>query len=242
MSDAAKAELAATGTLRAGINMGNALLVSGSSADGVPEGVAPDLARAIADSLGVDVTLVPFPSPGSVADGVDQDVWDIGLIAADPAREETISFTAAYVEVEATYLVPENSKFQSVADVDSEGTRIAISSRSAYDLFLSRTLQHATREGTEGVAGAFDKFAAEDLDAMAGLRPALVKLAEEHPDLRVIGDHYTAIQQAVGTQRRNAAAIAYLTSFIEEAKANGLIAELIERHKRTGLLSIAPPA
>ena len=99
-------ELAPTGTLRAGINLSNFLLVTGKSPSGEPEGVAPDMARAIADRLGVKLKLVPFKTPGELADAAGSDVWDIGLIGAEPARAEKISFSAAYVEIEATYLVP----------------------------------------------------------------------------------------------------------------------------------------
>ena len=120
-------ELAPSGTLRAGINMANTLLVTGSTPAGEPTGVAPDMAREIADRLGVAVSYVPFASPGEVADAAGSDAWDIALIAAEPARAETIAFSAAYVEIEATYLVSESSSFRSVEDVDRPGMRIAVS-------------------------------------------------------------------------------------------------------------------
>ena len=134
MLEQAKAELAPTGVLRAGINLSNFLLVTGRSADGDPQGVSPDMAREIASRLGVPVRYVPFPKPGELADAATDDVWDVGLIGAEPARAERIAFTAAYVEIEATYLVPAGSALKTVADVDAEGVRIAVSARSAYDL------------------------------------------------------------------------------------------------------------
>ena len=107
------AELAPSGVLRAGINLSNFLLVSGKSATGEPEGVAPDMARAIAERLGVPVAYVTFPRPGELADAAGGNVWDIGLIAAEPARAEAIAFSPAYAEIEATYLVPAGSKITS---------------------------------------------------------------------------------------------------------------------------------
>jgi polar amino acid transport system substrate-binding protein len=100
-----KAELAPTGVLRAGINMSNFLLVTGKSAAGDPDGVSPDMAREIANRLGVPVKYVPFKSPGELADAAGKGVWDVGLIGAEPQRAEQIAFTAAYCEIEATYLV-----------------------------------------------------------------------------------------------------------------------------------------
>ena len=136
-------ELAPTGTLRAGINLSNYLLVTGKSPSGEPEGVAPDMARAIADRLGVKLKLVPFKTPGELADAAGSNVWDIGLIGAEPARAEKISFSTAYVEIEATYLVPAGSALQTVEEVDRPGVRIAVMARSAYDLWPRRRHRRA---------------------------------------------------------------------------------------------------
>jgi polar amino acid transport system substrate-binding protein len=235
-------ELASGGTLRAAVNMANTLLVTGAMPAGDPDGVAPDMARAIADRLGVAVSFVPFATPGELADAVDGDVWDIGMIGAEPARAEHIAFSAAYVEIEATYLVPAGSPFASVEDVDRDGVRIAVSGRSAYDLFLSRSLEHAELFRGQSVSGAADLFVRDRLDALAGLRPALAVEAEKLPGSRVLDGYFTTIQQAIGTRRGNEAAAAFLADFVEEAKASGLVGRLIERHGVTGRLSVAPPA
>ncbi len=241
MSDKARAELAPTGVLRAGINLSNFLLVTGRSADGDPEGVAPDMAREIARSLGVPVKYVPFKTPGELADQAGKDVWDIGLIGAEPQRAATIAFTAAYVEIEATYLVPPGSPLKTVADVDCEGVRIAVSARSAYGLWLENNIRTATLVPVAGLDGAFNKFFDDKLEALAGLRPGLLKDVEKHPELKILDGKFTAVQQAVGTAKSNAVGSAYLTAFIEQAKKSGLVANLIEKHKVKGL-SVAPPA
>ena len=242
MADNAKAELAPRGVLRAAINMGNSLLVTGKTASGDPDGVSPDMAREIAKRLGVAVQFVPFASPGELADAAANDAWDIGLIAEEPARAEVMSFTPAYVEIEATYLVPAGSKLKSVEDVDSPGTRIAVSARAAYDLYLTRTLKHATLVRGKGIAGTFDMFVKDGLDAMAGLRPGLIEDAAKLPGARVLDGRFTAVQQAIGTKRGNTAGVKFLRDFVAEAKSSGLVAKLIDRHDVRGRLSVAPPA
>src|SRR4029078_9206710 len=170
MSQAAKSELAPTGVLRAGINLSNFLLVTGKSAAGDPEGVAPDMAREIAARLGVPVKYVPYKTPGELADMAGKDAWDIGLIGAEPQRAETIAFTAAYVEIEATYLVPAGSDLKAIADVDKPGVKIAVTGRSAYGLWMDRNIKNATLVRTDSLDSAYDKFVADRLDALAASR------------------------------------------------------------------------
>ncbi len=241
MSEEILTQLAPGGTLRAGLNLANHLLITGAGPGGEPEGVAPDMAKEIAARLGVEFSLVPFPSPGEVADQVANDVWDICMIGAEAERAKTICFTAAYVEIEATYLVAADSPFTSADEVDREGVRIAVSGRSAYDLYLDRNLQHAELVRAKGVAGAAKLFVTEKLDALAGLRPALITEAEKIPGARIVDGAFTAVQQAVGCRPGDEAGAAFLRDFVEEAKASGLVASLIERHGVVGRLSVAQP-
>jgi polar amino acid transport system substrate-binding protein len=241
MSDKAKAELASTGVLRAGINLSNFLLVTGRSANGDPEGVSPDMARAIADRLGVPVRYVSFKSPGELADQAGNNVWDIGNIGAEPQRAEKIAFTAAYCEIEATYMVPAGSPIMAIADVDKKGVRIAVSARSAYGLWLENNIKNATLVQVAGLDAAFNKFVDDKLDVLAGLRPGLLKDIEKLPSARILDGKFSAVQQAVGTARANSAGAKFLSDFVEEAKRSGLVARLIEKHKVKGL-SVAPPA
>jgi len=242
MTAAVLSELGVPGTLRVGINLGNILLVTGRSRNGDPQGVAPDLAAAIAERLGVAVSYVTFDTPGEVADAVARDVWDIGLIAEEPKRAETIAFCDAYVEIEATYLVPADSPLRSIADVDRPGVRIAVSDRAAYDLYLSRTLKHAELRRAKGLAGAFELFKAEKLDALAGLVPALRENSGSLPGSRLLSGRYTSVRQAVGTKPANHALKSFVQQFIAEAKASGLVAGLIEKHGVTGKLQVAASA
>ncbi|HEX3346621.1 MAG TPA: transporter substrate-binding domain-containing protein [Acetobacteraceae bacterium] len=228
-------ELAPRGVLRAGINMSNMLLVSGTDPAGDPVGVAPDMARAIAERLGVPVRYVKFPRPGELADAAAQDVWDIGLIGAEPQRAEKIAFTDAYAEIEATYLVPAGSPIAAIAEVDRPGVRIAVSARSAYGLWLERNIRHATLVPAEGLDGSFDLFVRESLDALSGLRERLQADVRRLPGARILDGRFMTVQQAIGTARGNAAGAAFLQAFVDEAKRSGLVAGLIAKHGISGL-------
>lgn len=235
-------ELSNAGTVRAGINMANPLLVTGRTPAGEPDGVAPDMARAIAERLGVAIQLVAFASPGEVADALAGDGWDIAFIGAEPSRAKTISFSPAYVEIEATYLVRDGSPLQKIGDVDREGARIAVSERSAYDLFLERNLEQATLVRGKGLAGALARFVDEELDALAGLRPALRVNVEELPGMRILDGGFTTVQQAIGCKPQNTATATFLQEFVADAKNSGLVARLIEHHGVEGKLQVAAGA
>lgn len=241
MSQSIVAELAPHGVLRAGVNMSNFLLVTGRSPSGDPAGVSPDMAAAIAERLGVPVKYVPYPKPGELADAAGTDAWDIGLIGAEPARAEKIAFTAAYVEIEATYLVPAGSPLKSIAEVDRPGVRIAVTARSAYDLWLERNIRQATLVRSDAQHTAIELFQRDKLEALAGLRPGLLSDVEKMPGARILDGQFSAVQQAIGTARRNEAGAAFLREFVEHAKQAGIVASLIERHGVVGRLSVAPP-
>src|SRR5512147_1140437 len=199
MSDKARAELAPTGVLRAGINLSNFLLVTGRTEKGDPVGVAPDMAKAIAASLGVPVTYVTFKSPGELADQAGKNVWDIGLIGAEPQRAAVMTFSAAYVEIEATYMVPPGSPLKTIADVDKKGVRIAVSARSAYGLWLENNIKNATLMPISGLDAAFNQFRDQKHEVLAGLRPGLLKDIEKMPGATILPGKFSAVQQAVGT-------------------------------------------
>ena len=183
------------------------------------------MARAIAERLGVPVKYVPFPKPGELADEAGKDVWDIGLIGAEPARAEKIAFTAAYVEIEATYLVPAGSPLKSIADVDRPGVRIAVTARSAYDLWLERNIKQATLVRSNSLDGAFDQFVAREA---GGAGRAAAAAAERRAEAAGRDASCPAssprCSRRSAPRRANAAAAAWLQDFVEEAKASGLVA------------------
>ena len=239
MLDEAKAELAPTGKLRVGVNLSNILLVTGREDDGMPVGVSPDMGRAVADALGVSVEYHCFDQVGLTADAITRGDVDIGLIAHEAERAKTIGFTNAYCEIEGTYLVPDGSLIDTIEAVDQPGIRIAVSNRSAYDLFLTRTLQNAELVRAQGLPETAAMFVEKDLDVLAGLRPALMDNARSIPGSRLLDGSYMAVQQAIGTRSGNANARTFLQDFVEESRRSRLVAELIEKHGVTGKLTVA---
>ena len=229
------AELAPTGVLRTGINMSNFLLVTGKTASGDPQGVAPDMAAEIARRLGVPVAYVPFERPSKLADAAGTNVWDIGLIGAEPQRAEKITFTAAYCEIEATYLVPKGSPISNIADVDRPGVRVTVRRGAAYDLWLERNIKQATVLRSDSADGPFNQFVTEKLEAYAALRPQLLTDVEKLPGSEILPGNFMTVQQAIGTAKPNTAGAAFLSEFVEDAKRSGLVARLIEKHRVKGL-------
>jgi polar amino acid transport system substrate-binding protein len=222
-----------------GLNYGNFLLVLQDEPDGSPRGIAPDLGRELGRRLGVPVEFVRFKQAGQLADGVRDGKCDVGFLGAEPQRANEIAFTSAYLEIPVTFLVPAGSKIRSLAEVDREGVRIAVSARSAYDLYLSRTLKHAKLERVEGIDASYALFKNDGLEALAGLKPRLVSDAEKLPGSRVLEGQVTGVQQAVGVSRKREAAARFTREFVDDVKRSGLVAKIIEKHGVRGV-SVAP--
>jgi polar amino acid transport system substrate-binding protein len=241
VSPSARAELAPTGTLRAGINYGNVILAQKDPVTGESRGVAIDLTRELGRRLGVPVELVAYQSIGTMVDGAKAGAWDIAFLGSDPARAAEIAFTAAYVELEATYLVRAGSPLRAAADADREGVRVAAPARANYELFLSRSLTRAQLVRTQDAAAAFDLLASGEVEALAGLTQALVGLNAKLPGSRLLDGRFMAVQQSIGTPKGRDAGAQYLRGFVEEAKASGLVARAIEKTGARGV-SVAPKA
>lgn len=237
--------LAPSGVLRTGINLSNFLLVTGRGGDGTPIGVSPDMAMACAMLLGVPIRYICYESPGLVADAAESGEWDIALIGAEPQRAAVIGFTPAYTEIEATYLVPAASPLRSIAEVDRPGIRIAVTDRTAYGLWLDRNIRNAELVRTGTIDEAAAVFAAEGLEALAGLRPRLVSDLQALPGTTMLEGRFMAVQQALGTPLRNAAALPWMRRFAAAAVESGFVAARIAHHGVEGLTvarGIAAPA
>jgi polar amino acid transport system substrate-binding protein len=241
LTAAVRSDLAPTGALRVGINYGNFILATRDAATGESRGVAIDLARELAGRLGVRVEIVAYDSVAVMVEAAPTNTWDIAFLGSDPAREKLIDFTAAYLEIEATYLVPGSSPLRSVGDVDRAGVRIAAPSKANYELFLSRSLTQATLVSTEGGGAAFQALTTGKVDALAGLKQALMDLADKLPGSRLLDGRFMAVQQSIGVPKGRAAGLAYLRGLVEEAKASGLVARAIAATGARGV-SVAPRA
>jgi polar amino acid transport system substrate-binding protein len=237
LADAARAELAPGGRLRAALNYSNTLLISSRGPD--PTGVAPDLARELAKRTGAIVEFVGYANAGLAADAAATGAWDVAFIGAEPQRAGEITFSPAYVEIEASYLVPAGSPLQRIDDIDRDGIHIATAARAAYTLFLQRTLRHAALVEAEGLPAAFERFVEMKLDALAGLKPNLIADARRLPGARVLEGRFTAVQQSIGVPKPRAAAAAYLAVFAREIAVSGLLRDLIARHRVEGLTIVS---
>lgn len=235
-SAAARAALAPTGVLRAGINLSNFLLVSSVGSDGTPVGVSPSMASALAASLGVGVELITFPNPGDVADAAPTGVWDVGNIGADPARATHIWFSHPYAQIEATYIVRQDSPFTSVSDVDARGVTITSKARAAYSLWLEANIEHADLVLTASPDESLARFMTGEADVLAGLRPRLEDDLGRIDDARMLAGRFMAVRQAMGTPNdRDPAGRAFLDEFVGVALSTGFVADLITHHGASGL-------
>lgn len=241
ISPDARAQLAPGGKLRVGINHSNFLLVNPGSPFGAPKGIAPDLALELGQRAGVPVEFVSFDAAGKLADAVKSAQVDVGFLGNEPQRADVIAFSPAYLELPVTYLVPAGSPIRTLAEVDREGVRIAVSARSAYDLYLTRNLKHAQLVRAEGIPASAKLFAGEKLEALAGLKPGLMEEAPKLPGSRVLEGQVTAVLQSIGAPKHRQAAAAFLRQFVEDAKASGLVAEAVARHGVKGV-QVAPKA
>jgi len=236
-----RADLAPTGKLRAAINYGNFILATKDRATGESRGVAIDLAQEVGRRLGVPVEIVAFDSVAVMGDAAPTGVWDIAFLGSDPKREALMSFTAAYLEIEATYLVAGPSPLRTAADVDREGVRVAAPARANYELFLSRNLKRAQLVSTPGADAAFDLLVTGKADALAGLTQALLDRAQKLPGSRIVEGRFMGVQQSIAVPRGRDAGLAYLRRVVEDAKASGLVARAIEKTGARGV-SVSPPA
>ena len=227
--------LAPTGKLRASINLGNPVLAKQDAPDEAPYGVSVDIARALADSLGVDIEYVVSPSARQSVDAVTHDKADVGFFAIDPQRGASIAFTESYLHIEGWYAVRDASPIITIDDVDKPGVRVAVGRGSAYDLFLSRELEFAEIHRAPSPQAVMPLFVEQALDVVANVKQQLEVDMQNHPGLRLLPERFMVIRQAMGVARsRGEDAHAYLASFIEELKAGNFIEKALACHRIDG--------
>jgi polar amino acid transport system substrate-binding protein len=233
-------DLAPSGQLRAAINLGNPVLAQRDPATGELGGVSVDLARELGRRLVVPVELVVFDAAGKVADAARTGAWDVAFLAIDPARAAEIDFSAPYVVIEGTYAVPADSPLRAIDEVDRDGVRVAVGKKSAYDLYLTRTLKHARLVRAETSPAAIEMFLRDRLEAVAGVKQPLVRLAHRNPQVRVIEGRFMTIEQAMGTPKGRDGGLGYLRQFVEEMKASGFVAGALEKSGQVDATVAAP--
>jgi polar amino acid transport system substrate-binding protein len=231
-------QLAPKGYLRAAINLSNFLLVTGTDDQGNPEGVSPDLAKALANELNIEYKLIPFKRPGELADAVIDDIWDIGNIANESERAKSITFSHPYTLIESTFLVRESSKINSLQDVDKKDVRIAVAERSAYDLWLTENIKNAELIRAKSIDLSFKIFEDNSYEVLAGLKPRLIDDQKNTKNCKILPGAFTFIKQCIGSKPGNPEAEKFINSFIEKNTNNGFIESLLLKHNVLGKLSV----
>jgi len=238
-------DLAPSGTLRAAINVGNAVLAArpkgGADPSGAePTGISVDLARELARRLGVPVQLVVFDAAGKVVDAGRTGSWDIAFVALDPKRAAEIAQSPPYVQIEGSYLVRSDSALRSNDEVDRKGHRVVVGRNSAYDLYLTRELKQAEIVRTPTSAQVVDTMLKDNYEVSAGVKQALENDARRLPGVRLLPGRFMVINQAMASQKGKEAGARYVREFVEEVKASGFVAHSIDLHRQSSAV-VAPP-
>ena len=232
--------VAPSGVLRAAINLGNPILAGKDLQTGKAKGVSVDLAQALADRLGLALECVVFETAAQSVEAVTTETADVGFFAIDPLRGQGLNFTAPYVLIEGSYMVRESSPLQDNAEVDRAGHRLVVGQGSAYDLFLTREIQHAEIVRAPSSPAVVDTFLSQDCEVAAGVKQQLQADAQRLPGLRLLPGRFMVIQQAMGLPKgRGDAAAVMLHEFVQEMKACGFVAQALARHNIQGA-SVAP--
>jgi polar amino acid transport system substrate-binding protein len=238
-ADPRVADLVHTGKLRAGVGVVAPHWAVKEPATGELRGVAVDIARALAKRLGVELVMVEYPSPPAVLDGLKTGAWDVGFLAIDPSRAALVDFSPAYLQIDATYLVQGSSPIRKVSDADQPGVRIAVTRKSVEEIVLDRMLQRAELKSVDTIPAAFELLRTGNADALAVPRPAALQFSARLPGSRVLVDRFHTTSGAMAVPKGQAGRLAYISEFVELAKASGLVKSAIE-HVGVRGVEVAP--
>ena len=238
--DSRVGDLVQAGKVRVGLGVVAPHWAVKDPATGELRGVAADLARALAARLGIEFVPIEYPSPPRILDGLKDGAWDVGFLGIDPSRAAVVDFSPPYLQIDATYLVPADSSIRNIADGDQPGVRIAVSRNSVEEIVLRRMLKRAELRAVDTVSAGFELLRAGNADVLAAPRPALLQSAARLPGSRVLEDRFHATFGAMVVPKGQAARLAYISEFIEEAKASGLVQRAIERAGVRGVQAVAP--
>ncbi|MEA2906369.1 MAG: polar amino acid transport system substrate-binding protein [Alphaproteobacteria bacterium] len=239
-ADSRVADLVRAGKLRAGVGVVAPHWAVKDPQSGELRGVAVDIARALARRMGIELVAVEYPSPPAVLGGLQDGAWDVGFLAIDPSRAAVVDFSPPYLQIDATYLVPDGSSIRNVADADQPGVRIAVTSKSVEEIVLGNSLKRAELRSVDTISAGFDLLRAKNADVLAAPRPALLPLSSRWPGSRVLTERFHAAFGAMAVPKGQTARLAYIAEFVEEAKTSGLVQRAIEAANVRGV-QVAPP-
>jgi polar amino acid transport system substrate-binding protein len=234
------ADLVRAGKLRAGMGVVAPHWAVKNAQTGELQGVAVDIARNLAGRIGIELVVVEYPSPPAVLNGLKDNAWDVAFLAIDPSRAVVVDFSLPYLQIDATYLVPDGSSIRGVADADQPGVRIAVARESVEGIVLSRLLRRAELRNVDTIPAGLELLRTKNADVLAAPRPALLLLAPRLPGSRVLSDRFHAAFGAMAVPKGRTALLSYITEFIEEAKASGLVQRAIDGSNVRGVQVAAP--
>jgi polar amino acid transport system substrate-binding protein len=228
-----------TGRLRMAINLGNTAVAAKDPDTGELRGIDVEMGRALAARLGVPFEPVEYATVPQVVEGFLAGQFDVFSQTVSELTD-AVDASAPFAEIDNTYVVPAGSPIQRVADADRPGVRIAVGRGAGPDVFLSEALQRATLVRADTGDAAFDLLRAGQVDAVASNRPNALAFAVRLPGARVLADRFTTQQRVLAVPKGRPALYARLRAFVEEAKASGLVRQVIARAGARGVQEAGP--
>jgi polar amino acid transport system substrate-binding protein len=230
MADAAVLkQLTPTGTLRIAVAIAPSPSAQFAIKDGDGfKGVAVTLGQALAKKLGVPATILPHNASGEIQNSAADDKWDVAFLPVDDERKKFVDFGNAYHLLQSTFLVAPGARIASVADANAKGVGIGGVANTA----TFRAAMKATPNATHVEFAKVDAAAAAMLEghiaAIALSRESLGGLVKKIPGARILDDAFLNSSTAVCVPKGRPAALAYVSEFIEEAKASGLVRRALD--------------
>jgi polar amino acid transport system substrate-binding protein len=234
-------QLCPTGKLRVAIAIAPSPSAQFAIKDGdTYKGVAVILGRALAARLGVDAEIVPHNSSGEVQNAAADNTWDVAFMPVDPDRRKFVDFGNAYHLLQSTFLVAPGSPIGSVKDADAAGVGIGGISNTASFRAATKATPKATHIEFAGIDPAARAMREGRIQAIAASRESLGALAATVPGSRVLEDAFMSSTTSICVTKGKPAALAYVTEFIEDAKASGLVRKAFDEMGLT--TSVVAPA
>lgn len=227
-------QIAPTGILRVGINLGNPILAGLDPSTKQPFGVSVDLARELANQLNINATFTSYQKASDTIDSLKNGDSDLIFVAIDPVRGKELAYSYAYIQIEGAYMVRDSSTISSNDSVDQVGTHIVVGKGSAYDLYLTRELKNATIVRANSSQDVLDDFMNSNHEVAAGVKQQLEMDAKRYNNLRMLPGRFMVINQAMAVAKNRTIAAEYLNSFIQQMKESKFIQGSLINHNIQG--------
>jgi polar amino acid transport system substrate-binding protein len=195
---------------------------------GAYRGVAILLGQALAKKLGVPAELIVYNGSGEVQNSASSGKWDVAFMPVDEERKKFVDFGNAYHILQSTYLVRPGAKFSTVESANAPGVRIGGVANTATFRKSGTTAPQASHVAFEKADQAVTELRDGKLDAIAFSRESLTGLQAKVPGSRILDGGFMNSTTSVALPKGKPEALAYVTAFIEEAKASGLVRQAFD--------------